>query len=166
MPRVHWREAAPATIKAQIIGKQTEFGPYTAVHHAMNCGFDYPDPPTPITDEFNRLLAAGDPASAALVKNHDINAWEQEQLAIQFVKARRDWARDTSIEHDQLRAKLDVEAKLMEERERFAVARANELRDQEEAAKHAARIEVARREWDAQHPAITAANGKAKEKRT
>ena len=160
--RQHWKEAPPH-IQQQIIFTFAEHGAYNGVLRAMDLGYSAENPPTPLHDDHARFLAAGDPVSANAIANSDVAKFADETRALALVAARRDWARDSSIEHDQLRAKLALEAKLMEERERFAVARANELRDQEETAKHAARIEVARREWDAAHQP---ANGAAqKEKR-
>lgn len=163
MPRPDIKQA-PAHIRRGFMAAQMEFGPYAAAQYAIRAGF-YPfdiDALTPMHTEHSRFMAEGDPASANLIKNSNVSAWHDEVVCRRFVEARREWAETTSADDDQVRAREDVERRRLEYRERFAVARANEIRAQEEHAAHARRLDQARAEFDAQHPPPAPSNGAAR----
>jgi hypothetical protein len=147
--RDDWKQAPPQ-IRGEIMGKLRELGPYSAAMHAMGLGFAVTEIEAwcPAHTEYAKLVAEGDQASANLIKNHSPDAWWQEHLAIELVAARRDWAKNTSLEDDRAREKAELDRRAAERREVEIRARANELRVEAQARAEAALLEQARREFD------------------
>jgi hypothetical protein len=82
-----------------------------------------------VTDEVERLIAAGESAAAYSYRNAFGEACEDERLGLRAVRCQATWARETSIEDDAARreqAKKD-EAEAAKKREKLVAARAKQL---------------------------------------
>ena len=132
--RDHYKKAATPLELDRIERAFIEFGAYAGLHKIYGYGYDCPpeDVPAPVHARI-AALQSETPGKAAQCRADHLAAWEQERKAIEFSKTRRSWAATTSKADDTKQAEKTREAQAADERERWILARASQLRAEAEA---------------------------------